>query len=221
MKKLLIVLMCLCLCLPAAFAEESAESKSRIGIISAMENEVKLLLSEAEIERTDTIGGVNFHVGTLCGQNVVIAKAGIGKVLSAAGTATMLNRYPVSYLIFTGIAGGVGDETGKEERQIPPSGEIEVVQSADRNRNRKHGAKDSDKNNAHSEHEHNIRWHLYPIDGLGNGLKGENRYNDAYKHREDQKHLPPVFPPPHTPGERKPSAALFRLHQCLLVIIHT
>ena len=111
MKKLLIVLLCLCLCLPAAFAEETAESKSRIGIISAMENEVKLLLSEAEIERTDTIGGVNFHVGTLCGQNVVIAKAGIGKVLSAAGTATMLNRYPVSYLIFTGIAGGVGDET--------------------------------------------------------------------------------------------------------------
>jgi len=111
MKKLLIVLLCLCLCLSAAFAEESAESESRIGIISAMENEVKLLLSNAEIERTDTIGGVDFHVGTLCGRNVVIAQAGIGKILSAAGTATMLNRYPISCLIFTGIAGGVGDET--------------------------------------------------------------------------------------------------------------
>jgi adenosylhomocysteine nucleosidase len=111
MKKLLIVLLCLCLCLPAAFAEESAESKSRIGIISAMENEVKLLLSEAEIERTDTVGGVKFNVGTLCGQDVVIVQAGIGKVRSAAGSATMLNRYQISTLIFTGIAGGVGDET--------------------------------------------------------------------------------------------------------------
>lgn len=35
MKKLLIVILCLCLCLPAAFAEESAESKSNIGIVSA------------------------------------------------------------------------------------------------------------------------------------------------------------------------------------------
>ena len=111
MKKLLIVLLCLCLCLPAAFAEEAAESQSRIAILSAMENEVKLLLSEAEIERTDRIGGVDFHVGTLCGQNVLIAQAGIGKVHSAAGAATMLNRYPVSALIFTGIAGGVGDKT--------------------------------------------------------------------------------------------------------------
>jgi len=111
MKKLLIVLLCLCLCLTAAFAEEAAENKTRIAIISAMENEVKLLLSETEIERTDTIGGVDYHVGTLCGQNVVIAQAGIGKVHSAAGAATMLNRYPVSALIFTGIAGGVGEKT--------------------------------------------------------------------------------------------------------------
>ena len=111
MKKLLIVLLCLCLCLTAAFADEAAENKTRIAIISAMENEVKLLLSEAEIERTDTIGGVDYHVGTLCGQNVVIAQAGIGKVHSAAGAATMLNRYPVSALIFTGIAGGVGEKT--------------------------------------------------------------------------------------------------------------
>ena len=111
MKKLLIVLLCLCLCLTVAFAEEAAENKTRIAIISAMENEVKLLLSETEIERTDTIGGVDYHVGTLCGQNVVIAQAGIGKVHSAAGAATMLNRYPVSALIFTGIAGGVGEKT--------------------------------------------------------------------------------------------------------------
>ena len=82
-----------------------------IGIISAMENEVRLLLSEADIDHVDIVGGVEYHVGTLCGQDVVIAQAGIGKVLSAAGASVMLSRYSVSCLIFTGIAGGVGDET--------------------------------------------------------------------------------------------------------------
>ena len=87
------------------------EEPSYLGIISAMQNEVNLLLSHAEIERVETVGLVDFHVGTLCGQRVVIAKAGVGKVLAASGITAMLNRYPVSGVIFTGIAGGVGDET--------------------------------------------------------------------------------------------------------------
>ena len=107
MKKMLVILLMLCLTLiPAAFAEESS-----IGIISAMQNEVDLLLKHADIERVDTIGGVDFNVGTLLGHPVVIAKAGIGKILSSAGTAAMLNNYDISEVLFTGIAGGVGDET--------------------------------------------------------------------------------------------------------------
>lgn len=89
-------------------AEESAPY---IGIISAMQNEIDLLLSEAEIDHIDTFGGVDFNVGTLSGKPVVIAQAGIGKILSAAGTTAMLNRYPISSVLFTGIAGGVGDDT--------------------------------------------------------------------------------------------------------------
>ena len=116
MKKALFFLLFLCVCIRSARAAgpENAAARSpesRIGIISAMENEVKLLLSQAEIDRIDTIGGVDFHVGTLCGRDVVIAKAGIGKVLSASGASAMLSRFPVSFLIFTGIAGGVGEET--------------------------------------------------------------------------------------------------------------
>lgn len=90
--------------------DSPAQSKC-IGIISAMQNEVDLLLSQADIERIDTVGKVDFHVGTLCGQQVVIAKAGVGKVLAASGVTAMLNRYPVTQIIFTGVAGGVGDET--------------------------------------------------------------------------------------------------------------
>lgn len=84
---------------------------SYIGIISAMQNEIDLLLEEADIERTDTIGGVDYYVGKLCGKDVVIVKSGIGKVLAASGVTAMLNNYDISKVYFTGIAGGVGDET--------------------------------------------------------------------------------------------------------------
>ena len=97
-----------------AFGETAADAPAQpkcIGIISAMQNEVDLLISKADIERIETVGKVDFHIGTLCGLPVVVAKAGVGKVQAASGMAAMLNRYPVTEVIFTGVAGGVGDET--------------------------------------------------------------------------------------------------------------
>ena len=91
--------------------EVVSDQPGTIGIISAMENEIFLLLQNAEIDHIDHIGDMDYHVGTLCGQNVVIVKAGIGKVRAAAGVATLLNNYPISDVIFTGIAGGVGNDT--------------------------------------------------------------------------------------------------------------
>ena len=70
-----------------SFGEVSMDSPVQskcIGIISAMQSEVNLLLSQANIERIDTVGKVDYHVGTLRGQQVVIAKAGVGKVLAAS-----------------------------------------------------------------------------------------------------------------------------------------
>ncbi len=92
-------------------ALKSCESMEYIGIISAMQNEIDLLLSQANIDHTDTIGGVDFNVGKLCGQDVIIAKSGVGKILSSAGITAMLNNYRISKVIFTGIADGVGDDT--------------------------------------------------------------------------------------------------------------
>ncbi len=83
----------------------------RIGIISAMDNEIAILLKEAKIDRTETFGGTEYHVGTLRGMPVVITRAGIGKVLAASCVTTLLERYDISKVIFTGIAGGVADCT--------------------------------------------------------------------------------------------------------------
>ena len=92
-------------------SDEAKEEESVIGIISAMDNEIALLLKQADIDRVDHIGDMDFHVGELCGKQVVIVKSGIGKVRAAAGIAAMLDTYNLSKVFFTGIAGGVGDET--------------------------------------------------------------------------------------------------------------
>ena len=90
---------------------EEVREESVIGIISAMDTEIALLLKQADIDHVDHIGDMDFHVGELCGKQVVIVKSGIGKVRAAAGIAAMLDTYNLSKVFFTGIAGGVGDET--------------------------------------------------------------------------------------------------------------
>ena len=82
----------------------------RIGIISAMDNEINVLLKEADIEKVDLIGGMEYHVGKLRGKNVIITRAGIGKVRASSGVTAMLIKYNISKVLFTGIAGGVADE---------------------------------------------------------------------------------------------------------------
>lgn len=81
-----------------------------IGIISAMDIEIKLLLKEAKIQESKTIGNATMHVGTLKGKNVVISRAGIGKISASSGFAGMLHHYDMSKVIFTGVAGGIKDE---------------------------------------------------------------------------------------------------------------
>ncbi len=100
---LLSVLLCGC-------GDKGAEQKEYIGIISAMDNEIDILLKEATIEREDTVAGVEYHIGTLHQQPVIITRSGIGKIRASSGITTLVDNYPISKVIFTGIAGGVADE---------------------------------------------------------------------------------------------------------------
>ena len=114
MKKKLSALLLVCVMLSVfvcGCAQKSEKPAEYIGIISAMDNEIALLLKETEIERVDTIADAEYHVGTLHGQPVVITHAGVGKIRAASGITAMLNRYPISKVVFTGIAGGVAEET--------------------------------------------------------------------------------------------------------------
>lgn len=78
-----------------------------IGLLSAMEEEVQLFRRHLTANESATIGGVAYVRGTLAGVEVVLGQCGVGKVNAAAATQAMIDRFAVSGLIFTGLAGGL------------------------------------------------------------------------------------------------------------------
>ena len=107
---LLALAMALSLCAVTTLADDSQADSAPLGIISAMDVELAALVDAAQVEREDTIAGNTFYVGTLSGVDVVLVKAGIGKVLAASCAETLIDTYQVGGIVFTGIAGGVGDD---------------------------------------------------------------------------------------------------------------
>ena len=78
-----------------------------IGIIGAMASEVTLLLEHMETPVKTRVGMTDYYTGTLCGQPVAVAECGIGKVCAAMCAQAMFDRFAVSCLINTGVAGGL------------------------------------------------------------------------------------------------------------------
>lgn len=86
-----------------------------IGIITAMKVESETILSSMESARTEKVFAFEFHVGKLCGHDVVLCVSGVGKVNAAACTQALIMKYDPSLVINIGVAGtatralGVGD----------------------------------------------------------------------------------------------------------------
>jgi adenosylhomocysteine nucleosidase len=80
-----------------------------VAIVSAMAQELSLLLAQVKDVRTETHAGRTFHHGHLHGVPLVLVLAGIGKVAAAMTTVLLHERYGVDRLVFTGVAGGLGD----------------------------------------------------------------------------------------------------------------
>ncbi len=81
-----------------------------IGIIGAMDVEVRTLCEIMENEKTETVSGMTFHVGTLCGVPCVIVKCGIGKVAASVMTEAMILRYAPSLIVNTGVGGALAPD---------------------------------------------------------------------------------------------------------------
>ena len=76
-------------------------------ILGAMTIEISLLENQLQEKQVRSIQGLRFVAGKLKGQQVVIAKSGVGKVNAAIATTLLLEHFKPREVIFTGIAGGI------------------------------------------------------------------------------------------------------------------
>lgn len=79
----------------------------RIGIIGAMEEEIRYLKQVVEHQEIQTHYGFEFIKGILGPHEVVIVQSGIGKVNATVSVVLLKQLYDVDALINTGSAGGI------------------------------------------------------------------------------------------------------------------
>lgn len=73
-----------------------------------MAEEIDTLAAHIEgVDRIETLGGRAFHVGSLFGVDVVFVQSRIGKVAAAATATHLVDRFGVSTVLFTGVAGAL------------------------------------------------------------------------------------------------------------------
>ncbi len=79
----------------------------KLGIIGAMEVEVEALVSKLENKVQHRRSWITCYTGTLEGLEVVIVQCGVGKVNAAMCAQTLIDRFGVTHLVNTGIAGSL------------------------------------------------------------------------------------------------------------------
>lgn len=77
------------------------------GILSAMAQEQAGLAEHLQDLRAERHAGREFHLGRWHGREVVLALSRIGKVAAATTAAALIERFGVSRIVFTGVAGGL------------------------------------------------------------------------------------------------------------------
>lgn len=78
-----------------------------IAVIAAMESESRQIEVSLEDTHKETHGTVDYTVGRLGGNRIILLQCGIGKVNAATRTVDLIYNYHPDYIISTGVAGGL------------------------------------------------------------------------------------------------------------------
>ena len=81
-----------------------------LGIIGAMDVEIKTLRESMSDVETLTVAGMTFYKGILEGKEAVLVRSGVGKVNAGLCSQILVDRYRVEGIINTGIAGSLKNE---------------------------------------------------------------------------------------------------------------
>ena len=90
-------------------ADLTVNGRRRIGLMSAMHQELAEVLQTLPDEQRQRAAGRDFWVGHWRGHEVVAVLSRIGKVAAATTATALIERFGVTDIVFTGVAGGVGE----------------------------------------------------------------------------------------------------------------
>lgn len=79
----------------------------KIGVMGAMAEEVSQLLRHMSDTQSETRGMREYVSGELRGKNVTVVFSRWGKVAASSTVTTLIERYGVNCLVFTGVAGAM------------------------------------------------------------------------------------------------------------------
>jgi adenosylhomocysteine nucleosidase len=79
----------------------------RIGIIGAMDEEIVYMKESLDIYGESIFARNHFYEGTYKNKEVVLCKSGVGKVNAAITTQILIDRFQVTHILFTGVAGAL------------------------------------------------------------------------------------------------------------------
>lgn len=81
-----------------------------IGLIGAMDEEIKLLLEQLQDMKSVTKAGTTYYTGLISDKPVVVCKSGVGKVNAAVTSQILIDTFRVRCVLFTGVAGAVHED---------------------------------------------------------------------------------------------------------------
>lgn len=84
----------------------------KIGIIGAMEEEIKILHSQLKSSDQKIIAGFTFHIGMLNHAKVILVEGGIGKVNTSTCVTLLISHFGCTHIINTGSAAGLNKDLG-------------------------------------------------------------------------------------------------------------
>lgn len=82
----------------------------KIGIIGAMDLEVEKLIEAMDSPEKVSMAMRTFYVGKLEGTDVVLARCGIGKVNAGVTVQMMVDKFGITDIINTGVAGSLNEK---------------------------------------------------------------------------------------------------------------
>ncbi|TGD73303.1 hypothetical protein E4634_09705 [Mangrovimicrobium sediminis] len=106
----------------STLAPQEPAAPGYIALVAAYQGEFDNILAGLqgeEIERVEQHNGVDFHIGRVHGQDIVVFQSGIGLTNAAMTTQLAFDHYPIRHLMFSGVAGGLDPSLRKGDLNVP------------------------------------------------------------------------------------------------------